>query len=659
MSILSFEDIKTKKNEISQIIDDVLIVRNGLENIGLAIEPKVLQELKKKLVSDNFKVLVIGEFKSGKSTVINALLGEKILPVYATPCTAVISEVVYGKEKKAMIHFKNPRPKEMSTEINTIAARHIEKYKNNQFIPPYEIDVEELDDYVAIPDPSKNQEDSIREIPYSKVVLEYPLPFCRDGIEIIDSPGLNENGTRTKVTNEYLNEADAIVFVFRCPKIGRVTEINFINNKIKAMGHEAIFFVCNCINLVPEDERNDLKKYGNNKLVSLTSLGEKGIFYVDALKALKAKRIHDDYMLTESEMPRFQEVLFEYLRNNRGKIKLTSIVDNCIAYIDKSCIEQMNSYISYLNQDVAMVEQKLQLEIPKLLPLEEQKENVGQTINLETEKLKKIFIEKLEVKYTDIISEIPDFVDKLDIQFTVNQLKGIEQKKQKTKLEREVLEKVNEFIENEMSEWFKTEGDKCLQEFYAEVQIKLQKKINDFYDSLDDFRYTVSGINRTEGISGWDRMVKAISGTIVGGAVLGSLVANLGWSTLMSLYPFGLIVMVFCLGLRTIYPGATYLEKKYKEKMASNIVKKMREDKTKSIDEYAKKIAGTVLEKMLVIPQALQQEIDFQKATIAAIRKEKENSSKARAEKIEILQKLKVKLEENKSKLEKLKETFA
>lgn len=45
--------------------------------------------LKKKVLDHSLHVVVLGSFKRGKSTLINALLGERILPDFATPCTAV------------------------------------------------------------------------------------------------------------------------------------------------------------------------------------------------------------------------------------------------------------------------------------------------------------------------------------------------------------------------------------------------------------------------------------------------------------------------------------------------------------------------------------------------------------------------------------------
>ena len=141
MPITSYEDMKEKKADILGFLSEIANGIDQLGEIGLtAINGQILLELKEKIKNDNFKVLVIGEFKNGKSTFINSLMGEKVLPAYSTPCTAVINEVVYGKEKKAVLYFKNPLPEEMSPDIVSAAMQHIRKYQNAPEIPPYEID---------------------------------------------------------------------------------------------------------------------------------------------------------------------------------------------------------------------------------------------------------------------------------------------------------------------------------------------------------------------------------------------------------------------------------------------------------------------------------------------------------------------------------------
>lgn len=97
MPISSYEDMKEKRGKIVHSLIEAAEVVDELNDIGLNIDGSKLVGWKNKLEDDDFKVLVIGEFKNGKSTFINSMMGSKVLPAYSTPCTAVINEVKYGE----------------------------------------------------------------------------------------------------------------------------------------------------------------------------------------------------------------------------------------------------------------------------------------------------------------------------------------------------------------------------------------------------------------------------------------------------------------------------------------------------------------------------------------------------------------------------------
>lgn len=563
MPINSYEDMKEKKSQIMHLLVDLAGIVDNLNEIGLSINGTALLDLKKKLENDNFKVLVIGEFKNGKSTFINSLMGEKILPAYSTPCTAVINEVVYGKDKRAVLFFKNPLPEEISSDITPSAKQHIKKYEGQE-IPPIELEVNDLVDYVAIPDPTKDQADSIKELPYSKVVLEYPIEICHDGIEIIDSPGLNENGTRTKVTEEYLNRADAILFVFRCPKIAGNTEMNYITDQIHARGHKDIFFVCNAINQIPEDEKDRLIRFGNKKLAPLTTLGENGIFYVDALGALKAKQAKDTASLLQTGIPEFENALSEYLRNNKGKAKLMQIIIPCNSFVEALESQHIKSYIASLDQDVAVLEKKIKDAMPNLQDAEQRKDNIIGTINKKIQELEKNISSLMDEQYGVIIGKIPSFVENMDLEnhMTVNPFK---QKKKKEALEAEVLSNLEQFVQKEMGTWIKTELKETIEDAVDKLQQDIGKNINIFYKKLDAFRYEVSGVEKPKDISGLERVSATILGTIAGGPMYGALGASLGFGeiakrsavTLGASFAGGAILAFTPIGMAAITTTAT------------------------------------------------------------------------------------------------------
>src|SRR5581483_11272689 len=51
-----------------------------------------------------FTVVVVGEFKTGKSTLLNSMLGSGALPAKATPCTAIITLLVNGTSDRVVIY---------------------------------------------------------------------------------------------------------------------------------------------------------------------------------------------------------------------------------------------------------------------------------------------------------------------------------------------------------------------------------------------------------------------------------------------------------------------------------------------------------------------------------------------------------------------------
>ncbi len=648
MPISSYAEMQEKKADVLRLMGELVNPLGKLCELGLSVDAQVLLDLKQKLENDNFKVLVIGEFKNGKSTFINSLMGEKVLPAYSTPCTAVINEVKYGKEKRAMLYFKNPLPEEMSTDIQARAIQHIKKYEGRE-VPPIEVDVAELENYVAIPDPSKDQADSIQELPYSKVILEYPINVCHDGIEIIDSPGLNENGTRTKVTEEYLNSADAIIFVFRCPKIAGKSEVDYIQDQIHPRGYRDIFFVCNAINQVPEEERERLIKFGNKKLEGLTDLGIDGIFYVDALGALKAKKNHNDEILSTTGMPEFEAALSEYLRNNKGKAKLMQIITPCVSFMDKLENEQIASYVASLDQDVEKLKVKIKDAMPYLQLAEQKKQTVQMKISNEMRNLEEEIADLMNQQYDKIIRGIPEAVDKMDIEnhMTVNPFK---QKEKKTALENEVIGKLDQYVQKQMGAWIQSELNPHLDAFIDKLQRELGEDIDIFYRNLDEFRYDVSGIEKPKDISGIERITATIFGTILCGPTYGVLGASLGFGemakrsaltigagVIAAFTPLGITAIgaaIVGAGILQIATGGKALTDKYKKQIKDEFINSIKSNREESSSGYAAEVVKDVRDKFGLVVEALDNEIDMEKGKIKALEDDAKKGEEERSRKI-------------------------
>ncbi|MGO9687612.1 MAG: dynamin family protein, partial [Syntrophobacteraceae bacterium] len=77
------------------------------------ITSKSLGETRTKLEEEAFNLVVLGQFKRGKSTFINALLGENILPTAIVPLTSVVTILRYGPKLKVEVKYLDGRLEEI------------------------------------------------------------------------------------------------------------------------------------------------------------------------------------------------------------------------------------------------------------------------------------------------------------------------------------------------------------------------------------------------------------------------------------------------------------------------------------------------------------------------------------------------------------------
>ncbi|MHA1739735.1 MAG: dynamin family protein, partial [Candidatus Heimdallarchaeota archaeon] len=296
--VRGYDKVKEKRKELVGLIDTQL---NILDTLNMSAWHEKVQELKDRVLTDSFKVLVVGEFKRGKSTFINAMLGQEVLPAYATPTTAIINEVKWGEHPKALLY---PRGEKDAPPRS-----------------PKEVPFDKIEDYVVIKD-DQTEKQAIHENPYEKAELFWPLDLCRNGIEIIDSPGLNEHDVRQKVTLDYLRNVDVVLFVISCTAPVSKSEVDVIDNIIIPAGHQDIFFICNRFDEVrrPKDKER-VKNYCRSNLGSRTKSADY-IFFISAADALDGRLDDDKEMLKQSGLLDVEVKLEHFLANERGRIKI-------------------------------------------------------------------------------------------------------------------------------------------------------------------------------------------------------------------------------------------------------------------------------------------------------------------------------------------------
>lgn len=111
------EKFKQSCNQLNHIYEHVnQIIQECLENE--VITESVVADFKQawqRLQSQKFRIAVVGEFSQGKSTFLNALLGEKIQPARVTPCSGTLTVLKYGDRQRVICRYKDGTEEEIST----------------------------------------------------------------------------------------------------------------------------------------------------------------------------------------------------------------------------------------------------------------------------------------------------------------------------------------------------------------------------------------------------------------------------------------------------------------------------------------------------------------------------------------------------------------
>ena len=278
----------------------------------------LIDELVRYIERESFSIAVVGEFKRGKSTLINALLGQEILPSDVLPCSATLSRIIYGPKPLVKLLFKDGREEEVA--------------------------ISQLTDYVTKLTPgSETTAASVQE-----AIIYYPVNYCRNNVEIIDTPGLSDDENMTAVTLSVLQRVEVVVMVISALAPFSELESEFITQNLLKNNLDHIIFVVTCIDLLRHSQdankvvmlvKKRIKEYlgnwseyqfGKNSeeyKVYQEKINKFKVIGLSAYQALSAKRNSDITLLTQSRIQEFESVLQKLIAQERGVIYLQFIAN--------------------------------------------------------------------------------------------------------------------------------------------------------------------------------------------------------------------------------------------------------------------------------------------------------------------------------------------
>lgn len=231
------ETIQTLKQKIV-LIYEYLMKQNDTENA------EKVKQLAKKLVNREYTIAFCGHFSAGKSTMINRVVGENLLPSSPIPTSANLVKVKSG-ESYAKVFFKNERPR--------------------LYLAPY--------DYELVKNYCKDG-DQIEEIEISHSDTHLPANTV-----IMDTPGIDSADDAHRIATESaIHLADLILYVMDYNHVQ--AELNFLFTKELTEAGKDVYLVINQIDK-HKDEELTFKDFQKSVADSFGSWGVKPakIFY--------------------------------------------------------------------------------------------------------------------------------------------------------------------------------------------------------------------------------------------------------------------------------------------------------------------------------------------------------------------------------------------
>lgn len=213
------------------------------------------------LMDSSFRIAVFAPFKYGKSTLLNALLGQQTLPIGIVPTTGAGIRIKYGKELTTVIRLKERTIEEAGTKI--------------------------LEDFAVLDENRKMHRDVI------SVEVLCPHPLLQKGIELLDLPGTNDMPEQDALVRDQLLKADLVIQILDAKELFTLHEQNNLQQWLVERGIKSVIFLVNYSNLLSSGrDRKAVYDRANTIATNFRSnipSGISNLYRVDALPALRAK----------------------------------------------------------------------------------------------------------------------------------------------------------------------------------------------------------------------------------------------------------------------------------------------------------------------------------------------------------------------------------
>lgn len=257
--------------------------------------------LRDRLSDRRFQLAVLGQFKRGKSTFINALLRAHVLPTAAVPLTAIPTFIAWDPTPRLCVTYKDERPAEEFASEDTHEIR------------------DRLLEFVTEQGNPENRRGVAR------VDMCLPADILHDGVVLIDTPGIGSTLLHnTDAALQVLPECDAALFIISADPPITEAEVAYLGRVRTQVVR--LFFVLNKVDYLNAGEQSQVEDFvrrvlgnaaGDNAVIELYS--------TSANQGLDAALRGDADAFAASGVAQIEHQIVQYLSQEKASTLAASV----------------------------------------------------------------------------------------------------------------------------------------------------------------------------------------------------------------------------------------------------------------------------------------------------------------------------------------------
>ncbi len=267
----------------------------GSAGTDMSVEQHRIFEIRDRLAESRFHLAVLGQFKRGKSTFLNALLGEKLLPSAVVPLTSVPTFISWAAERTIKVVYTGGRTGTFSAVDGEQAGRILAAYVTEEKNPLNRLGVESVE-------------------------VGHPSSLLHNGVVLIDTPGIGSTfAHNTEATLKFIPQCDAAFFLVSADPPVTQVEIEFLKS-VRARVVQ-LFFIMNKIDYLSDSEQAEATAFLRKVLGEQIGVAnDLPIFSASSKQGLEARVNKDADMWRNSGMLSIESHLVNFLIDNKSHV---------------------------------------------------------------------------------------------------------------------------------------------------------------------------------------------------------------------------------------------------------------------------------------------------------------------------------------------------